>query len=98
GFQASSRGPCAPGVQISQIYSGGGDGGPFVASFQRDFVELHNTGASDVNLDGFALQYTEAGQADWLVAPLPFLVVPGGGYVLIALVSGPFPAMSQLPL
>lgn len=45
------------GVVISQVYGGGGNSG---ATYQNDFIELFNNGASAVDISGWSLQYTSA--------------------------------------
>jgi 5'-nucleotidase len=44
-------------VIIDEVYGGGGNSG---ATLKNDFVELRNTSAADVSLDGWSLRYTSA--------------------------------------
>jgi len=81
GFATSAGGTCASGLVISQVYGGGGNGG---ALFRNDYIELHNGGATAVDLNGFAVQYASAAGTSWQVTTLPAVVVPAGGYFLIA--------------
>src|SRR5699024_1847215 len=41
-------------LRINEIYGGGGNSG---ATVQNDFVELVNTSAADIDIDGWSLQY-----------------------------------------
>lgn len=79
--------PAGAAVIISQVYGAGGNAG---APFNRDFVELHNTGNAAVNLAGWSLQYASATGSTWGGAQLTPLSgsIPAGGYYLIGLGSG----------
>lgn len=46
-------------VVINEVYPGGGSG-LAGTTYTRDYVELFNTGATPVSLDGFKLQYASA--------------------------------------
>jgi len=71
---------------ISQIYGGGGNTG---AQFKNDFIELHNPGSAPLPLNGMSVQYTSAtGAGTWLATPLPDVMIPAGGYYLIAEAAG----------
>lgn len=67
---------------ISQIYGGGGNTG---ATYNADFVELHNISNASVSLAGFSIQYGAATVTTaWSgVYALPSVAVPAGGYYLI---------------
>ena len=71
---------------ISQIYGGGGNTG---ATYQNDFVELHNPGTSPVDVTGWTVQYGSAtgSFSASLSQPLAGVVGPGE-YYLVALGSG----------
>jgi hypothetical protein len=71
-------------VVISQIYGGGGNSG---ATFQRDFIELHNRGASSVSLTNWSIQQASSTGSTWLKQNLSG-TIPAGGYFLIATASG----------
>ena len=45
-----------------------------------DWIELHNPGTSDVNLDGYYLTDSKADQDPWR---LPAMNLPAGGYLLV---------------
>jgi hypothetical protein len=92
GFATAAAGTCASGLVISQVYGAGGNGGANVATFLNDFIELHNGGSTPVNLDGFAVQYASTAGTSWQVTALPAVVVPPGGYFLVAEAAGAGPA------
>ena len=73
-------------IVISQLYGGGGNPG---ATYQNDYVELYNRGASTVDIGGWSLQYASAtGNAwDFSRQPLGGTIAPGE-YLLISLASG----------
>jgi len=75
--------PCVPAVVISQVYGGGGNTG---ASYNKDFIELHNRGTASVNVTGWSVQYAGATGTTWQkttlsgsIDPGKFLLVSGGG-------------------
>lgn len=45
-------------VVISQVYGGGGNSG---APYQNDYIELYNTGAGAVDVNGWSVQYAASG-------------------------------------
>src|SRR5436190_3209329 len=72
----------SPHLVISQVQPGG------AASANDEFVEIHNTSSSPIDLNGYRLVYrSQNGQSDVLV---PFAawttstILPAGGYYLIA--------------
>lgn len=67
-------------VKISQVYGGGGNTG---APYNRDFVELVNTGGAPVNITGWSIQYASATGTTWTNRALPAVSIPAGGYYLI---------------
>lgn len=77
-------GPDAP-VVISEVYGGGGNNG---AAFNRDFVELVNTSADAVDLDGWSIQYASATGSSWQVTPLAGVNVPAGQNLLVGQAFG----------
>ena len=75
-------GACASGLVISQVFGGGGLGG--ANGYRFDFIELHNGGATPVDLSGFALQSSAlALTGAWNPQALPARTIPPGGYFLI---------------
>jgi hypothetical protein len=79
----SPAGATTSGVDVSQVYGGGGNSG---ASFQNDFVELFNAGASAVDISGWTLQYATAGGTSWQTTALTGTIA-AGHYYLVQLAS-----------
>ncbi len=70
-------------VVISQVYGGGGNTG---ATIKNDYIELYNRSNADVNISGWAVQYTSAaGTGTWTVTAIPANtpLLPAGSYFLI---------------
>ncbi len=67
---------------ISQVYGAGGNAG---ATYNADYVELHNISNSPVSLSGYTIQYASStSTTNWSgVATLPAVSIPAGGYFLI---------------
>ncbi len=88
-FALMSGNARAQQVVISQIYGGGGNAG---ATFNRDFVELHNRGSTPAVIAGFSIQYqastsslfSSTTQQVRLTGAPP---IPAGGYFLVATTS-----------
>ncbi|WP_190285707.1 lamin tail domain-containing protein [Montanilutibacter psychrotolerans] len=66
-------------VVLSQVYGGGGNSG---APLKSDFIELHNNGATPVDLTGWSVQYASAAGTSWQVTPLTGTIAPGGYYLV----------------
>ncbi|MFP7722420.1 lamin tail domain-containing protein [Lysobacter sp. A3-1-A15] len=66
-------------VVVSQVYGGGGNSG---ATLRSDFIELRNTGAAAVTLDGWSVQYASSGGSSWQRTPLSGSIAPGGYYLV----------------
>lgn len=66
-------------VVISQVYGGGGNAG---ATWRSDFIELHNTGSTAVDLGGWSVQYASAAGTSWTRTPLSGTIAPGGYYLV----------------
>ncbi len=79
----SPAGASASGVVVSQVYGGGGNSG---ATFQNDFVELFNAGATAVDISGWTVQYATAAGTSWQTTPLAG-TIPAGRYYLVQLAS-----------
>jgi hypothetical protein len=77
-------GVISPDIVISQVYGGGGNSG---ATYQNDFVELFNRGASAVNLSGWAIQYASSTGTTWQKTDLNGTLAPGQ-YLLVQQASG----------
>lgn len=71
-------------VLISQIYGAGGNSG---ATYNRDYVELHNRSDATVNLAGWSVQYASSTGTSWTAANLSGSIAPGK-YFLIGLGTG----------
>lgn len=70
-------------LAISEIYGGGNNSG---ASYQNDFIEIFNRGATSISLGGYSLQYNPAASADgnaWSVTPLTAVTLAPGAYYLV---------------
>ena len=80
GFTVATDGTCASTIVISQVYGAGGNTG---ATYDADYVELHNAGAVAESIAGWSLQYAASTSASWAVAALPPVSIPAGGYYLI---------------
>jgi hypothetical protein len=72
-------------VVISQVYGGGGNSG---ATYTNDFIELLNTGTTDVSLNGWSVQYASATGTSWQVTNLTSPVLMPGQYYLIQQAQG----------
>jgi hypothetical protein len=73
-------------VRISQAYGGGGNAS---ATYNQDFVELFNAGASTVSIGGWSVQYSSAAGTAWSVAAIPGgATIASGKYYLVALATG----------
>jgi hypothetical protein len=79
GGGAAGSAPSAS-VVISQVYGGGNNTG---ATYQNDFVELHNTGRAAADLTGWSVQYAPGGGTTWQVTSLPAVSLPAGAYFLV---------------
>ncbi|MFC3551420.1 lamin tail domain-containing protein [Lysobacter cavernae] len=66
-------------VVISQVYGGGGNNG---APLRNDFIELHNNGASAVDLSGWSVQYASAAGTSWQRTELSGSIAPGAYYLI----------------
>ncbi len=86
------------GVVISQVYGGGGSA---TATYNADYVELHNNTLADQNISGCKLMYGSAagnlGATTGNVYTFPVgTVIPSGGYLLVATVAST--GLADLPL
>jgi predicted extracellular nuclease len=69
----------SPGLVISEVYGGGGNSG---ATYRSDFVELANTGAAPVSLDGWSVQYASAAGSSYQLTALSGTLAPGKHYLV----------------
>lgn len=69
-------------VVVSEVFGGGGNSG---AALKNDFIELHNTGTSAVDLTSWSVQYISAAPGattTWQVSNLTGTIAPGGWYLV----------------
>jgi hypothetical protein len=79
----AAAGASASSVVVSEVYGGGGNSG---ATYQNDFVELFNAGASAVDISGWSVQYSTAAGTSWQTTSLTG-TIPAGRYYLVQLAS-----------
>ncbi|MEJ7831109.1 MAG: lamin tail domain-containing protein, partial [Segetibacter sp.] len=77
-FSANSQ------VVINEIYGGGGNSG---ATYKNDFIELYNNSTTQVNLDGWSIQYASAAGTTWSLTALTGSI-PAQGFFLIKGAAG----------
>lgn len=82
---STSQALAGDGLVISQVYGGTFDGNVY----DRGFIELFNRSSAPVSLDGLSVQYQSApasfdGTETSHIVVLPNVIVPPGGYYLIA--------------
>ncbi len=99
GFQTEAKAETAifvsPNIVVSQVFGGGG-----VASaspFRNDFVEIFNRGGAPVNLNGWSIQFSYAGETTWLTTPLPNVTLGPGQYFLVQQAQSANGSGAQLP-
>lgn len=76
----------ASGLSIAEFYGAGGGAG---ASYSNDFVVVFNRSATNIDVNGWSVQYASAGGLSWTVATLATSsrIVPPGGSFLVRLAS-----------
>ncbi|WP_133500561.1 lamin tail domain-containing protein [Cognatilysobacter terrigena] len=84
GLAALIVGPANAQVVISQVYGGGGNSG---APYKSDFIELHNTGASAVDVSTWSVQYASSTGTSWQKTNLSGSI-PAGAYYLVKEADG----------
>jgi uncharacterized protein len=72
---------------LAEVYGGGGNAGPPEATYQNDFIELRNIGATTVDVSSYSVQYASASGSSWQVTTLSGKIPAGGAY-LVAEASG----------
>lgn len=72
-------------VIISEVYGGGGNAG---ATYKNDFIELYNSGATAVNLNGWSVQYASVSGSSWQVTPLTAVTLQPGQHYLVQEAAG----------
>ena len=73
-------GTTSSGVVISQVYGGGGNSG---ATLKNDFIELHNTTATPISINGWSVQYASSTGSSWTNKTNLTGTIAPGGYFLI---------------
>ncbi len=71
-------------VVISQIYGGGANTG---ATYNRDYVELHNRGATSASVAGWSVQYASSTGSTWSRVNITAGSIAPGGYFLIQMTT-----------
>ena len=79
GLAALFAGSAQAQVVISQVYGGGGNSG---ATLKSDFIELHNTGSTAVDLSTWSVQYASSTGSSWAKTALTGSIAPGGYYLV----------------
>jgi hypothetical protein len=64
---------------ISQVYGGGGNSG---STYENDFIEIFNRGASSVSVAGWSVQYASATGSSWSATNLSGAIAPGEYYLV----------------
>lgn len=78
-------------VVISQVYGGGGSA---AGTFKSDYVELHNLSTTAQDISGFKIIYGSStgnlgtGTSIFTFPISPAVIIPAGGYVLVANAAG----------
>ncbi|MBK8913127.1 MAG: lamin tail domain-containing protein [Phycisphaerales bacterium] len=67
GLGVTATALAASDLVISQVYGGGGNTG---ATYNRDFIEIFNRGASAIELSGKSVQYASATGTSWQAAQI----------------------------
>jgi uncharacterized protein len=80
-------------VVISQVYGGGGNTG---ATYRSDFVELHNNGATSVDLSTWSIQYSSSTGTTWTRSNLNGSIA-AGAYFLVKQADGAGTTLPALP-
>ncbi|MBK8915578.1 MAG: lamin tail domain-containing protein [Phycisphaerales bacterium] len=75
----------ASDLVISQVYGGGGNTG---ATYNRDFIEIFNRGASAIELSGKSVQYASATGTSWSKFDFPSFSLQPGQYFLVGGATG----------
>ena len=74
----------SPNIVVSQVYGGGGNAS---ATYQSDFIELFNRGASAVDVSTWSVQYAATTGTNWQRTNLAGSIPPGG-YLLVQEATG----------
>ncbi|MEO6818196.1 MAG: lamin tail domain-containing protein [Ginsengibacter sp.] len=66
-------------VVINEVYGGGGNNG---SNYKYDFIELYNSGASDIALNGWSVQYASKAGTTWQVTKISGIIKAKGYYLI----------------
>ncbi|NOT88414.1 MAG: nuclease [Lysobacter sp.] len=80
-------------VVVSQLHGGGGNTG---ATYRSDFIELHNNGATAVDLSTWSVQYASSTGTTWARTNLSGSI-PAGAYYLVKQADGASTTALPLP-
>ena len=80
-------------VVVSQLHGGGGNTG---ATYRSDFIELHNNGATAVDLSTWSVQYASSTGTTWQRTNLSGSI-PAGAYYLVKQADGASTTALPLP-
>ncbi|MES1169197.1 MAG: lamin tail domain-containing protein, partial [Leifsonia sp.] len=69
----------ASSVIITEVYGGGGNSG---APYNKDFIELVNRSAADVDLSGWSVQYASASGTSYQATALSGTIAAGSYYLI----------------
>src|SRR6185503_14338395 len=69
----------SPNVVISQVYGAGGNAS---ATYQSDYIELYNRGASMVDLSTYSVQYAATAGTTWSRTNLTGFIAAGAHYLV----------------
>src|ERR1044072_5183172 len=83
----SSTSTCT-GVVISQVYGGAGCGTAGCSTYNRDYIELFNSGSTPQSLNGWSVQYGAATGSSWQVTSLTNVTLQPGQYYLVGESTG----------
>jgi hypothetical protein len=84
---AATAGAGSSSLVIAEVYGGGGNSG---SVYKNDFIVVFNRSASDVNVNGWSVQYASATGTSWQVTTLASgnKTIPPGGYFLVQEAAG----------
>src|ERR1043165_1142749 len=79
------------GMSIAEIYGGGGNAS---STYTNDYVVVFNRSATNIDVNGWSVQYASAGGNSWQVATLATSsrIVAPGGYFLVKMAAGTGPS------
>jgi uncharacterized protein len=77
-------------VVINEVYGGAGCGTAGCSTYNRDFIELKNIGATVADISGWSVQYTSAAGSAWQVTAIPAntAIRPGDTFLIAESTGG----------